>query len=162
MWLWMAVAMASEPSVAGTWQRIATQAEVDAVHASAVQTTLDSLPWAFRGLARGPVSRVVSSCGTVAIELTDGEFATTCDNKDRRPVQRPSNGRTTVNDKGETVTVTLRAAPTDVWLEQRTEEGGVQVRYHLDGDVLVVDKAIVSSRLEEPTRWSVRYRRTAG
>lgn len=152
--------LAGDPAVSGNWVLDQSEAEVAAVHEQAVETTLASLPWALRGLARRPVSKTVDNCPQLSIDLQSSQLVLHCAGKEPATIERPSQGRVITGEDGNPVTVDLNTA--DSWLSLRfaTEDGGVTTRYALSGERLLVKKSLFSPRLDTPIEWEVRYRRS--
>jgi hypothetical protein len=159
--LLMTLVLGAEPAVSGTFQIEQTPTQLDAVHGAAVQKTLDNLPWALRGLARGPVSKTVDSCTQLAIDLDASQLTLQCDDKADVIVERPSDNRQTVSPDGESVTVNLTTSDSELGLSMASARGGVATRYVVEGDRLRVIKSLFSDRLPTPTVWEVAYNRTA-
>lgn len=158
--LTMAMALAADPAVTGTYTIEQTEAELSAIHSTAVQTVLDGLPWVFQGFARSPVSKAIHNCSALGIQLESEQLTLTCEGNSGRIVTRPANGHTMLNEDGEEMNVRLMASDRELSVQFSQPDGGITTRYIVDGDHLRVHKTLYSGRLETPVTWEVRYRKT--
>lgn len=159
--LLMSVALAADPGVSGTFRVAHSAGELQTLHKAAVDKALADLPWAFRGVARGPLSRAISNCGELVMDLQPSQLTLQCDREAEQVVTRPANGHTMHNAHGEEMTVVLVASQSELSVRFETEDGGVTTRYIPAGDTLRVHKTLFSHRLDEPVTWEVRYSRQA-
>jgi hypothetical protein len=154
------LALATDPAVTGTYRIDHSAEEMSAVHAEAVQSALNDLPWALREFARRPIRRVIYNCGSLGIQLGPDELTLGCDDKPDKVMQRSEDGRTTLDGYGERVEVQLATTALGMSVQFERSEGTVTTQYIVDGEQLRVRKSLTSYRLKSPVTWEVRYRRT--
>ena len=157
--LLMTLALAADPGVSGNFHIDQTESELEVVQGAAVQTTLESLPWALRGLVRRRVAGVITNCTDLSVAHTPSQLTLTCDDEPVHVVDLPAQGITKTDRNGNPMTVTVDVADTQMTVTFATGEGGVTTRYRPDGDKMHVQKTLFSPRLQEPVSWEVRYRR---
>ncbi len=157
--LMASLAFAVDPAVSGSYQLDHSAEELSDVHAVAVQSAINGLPWALREFARRPVRRVIYNCGRLGIALSDDELTLGCDEKQDKVMRRTTDGHATLDGYGEPVDVQMSTTPSSLSVQFERSEGAVTTQYILDGDQLRVRKSLNSHRLPEPVVWEVRYRR---
>lgn len=159
MWALLSIAFAAGPPVTGTW----TVAESDAVlktkHEAALKNALGQLPWAFRGLAKGQLTNAIDNCDVVELGLEGQQFRANC--KGDPPLIRtigPDQDPVTGED-GKTYQVGLDMTAARIQLSFLGDNGGQRTRYAIDDGDLLLTKEIVSSWLDDPVEWTVRYQK---
>lgn len=129
------------------------QARIDA----AIDTSVASLPWAFRGIARSRMSDM-DWCRTWKLASDGTTLTITCAQHPHPVTVDLATGRgTTKNKEGESVPVTATAGPGELVVTLKGEQGSSQRTYRRTDGRVSVRIVATSDRLPEPLAYDVHY-----
>lgn len=154
-------AQASTPDLSGRWVPVQTPAEIERIHQEATEKALDTLNWALRPLARGPLEKSVESCVDLTLALSDEGFEAHCVGKPPFTYDAPFEPRIIDGRDGKKVQVKPEVGPDGLTLVFDGERGGMTTTWTRTPQGLSVSKRIHSSHLPTPIAWRVDYRRAA-
>jgi hypothetical protein len=134
-----------------------TPAAVQGILADALTRSVDSLPWAFRAIARGTLEEQATACPAYTMAMTETTFRVHCDG---RTPYTWALGKTTpfTTTQGETTQATTTLSGRSVTLRFVGETGGKVWTYTFpDSGGLTVKQEVTSPRLPSPMVWTLTF-----
>lgn len=159
MWMLISAALAAETGLVGHFVVDEPWPEVEAKHAAAVDASVKSFPWAFRGLARPFLTRAVWSCGELTLDNAADHLAIRCDDKPALALPLDGSGVPFTKADGGQCTAILDITTAGMEVHFACDGGAAHVTYTREPDgKLTVGRTLSSPRVAVPMAWSVRYR----
>lgn len=134
-----------------------TPAAVQGILADALTRSLESLPWAFRAVARGMLEEQATACPAYTMAMTDTTFRVHCDG---RTPYTWALGKTTpfTTPKGDTTQATTTLSGRSVTLRFAGDDGGKAWTYSFsESGGLTVKQEVASARLPTPMVWTLTF-----
>lgn len=158
LWMMLTAALAAPPEP-GTW----VIAEPEAVIQARIDAAVDKAAaefGMFKGIARPRIARGAVWCRQYVMDLTADPLRWTCDDKKELATPQDQLGKSrTLNLPQGKVKSVISWEGDDLKARFGDADGARSNVFRFDGDRMVVEISIESSKLSAPVRWTIPYRR---
>lgn len=159
----LSLLLAALPATAGRaipdseFMLVQSEDEVDAIRGQAIERSVQSVTWLFRGFARNRLNAVTTACPAYRLIIREPDFEVRCDGETVFAWTLGRSGMWTT-ETGDDVHVTLIEQPRSFTLRFQAAGGAKTFTYtHREDGSLRVTQQIDSSRLPVPVRYSLDY-----